>query len=156
MALRGHNSFHRNTTFNRKNIMTATTIVKIEDLFGEQLDYAVAVCSGWDSYDVHSNGKFELENSQTGECRWLSSFRPSSDWAVGGPFIGEIEGLTQKTELTYNNPAEKCMAWIYNSDGSFTAFGPTPLNAAMKAYVSWKSKVAGKSDLLFEIPNELV
>jgi hypothetical protein len=124
------------------------TIQTIE-LSGSALDWAVAKCEGWDGFDIHSNGAFELERSDTGDCLWLKCFEPSTDWAQGGPIIERIKGFLFKHWLEYSRDCQ-CQAEIHNYDGDCIAFGPTPLIAAMRCYV------ASKLGDTVEVPSELL
>ena len=53
---------------------------------GSVLDWMVARCEGWDSYDVHSNGQLELERSVMADIAGCAAL-PSTDWLQGGPII---------------------------------------------------------------------
>jgi hypothetical protein len=103
--------------------------IKTSELTGAALDWAVARCEGWDGFDVHSNGAFELERSDTGDCLWLKCFEPSTDWAQGGPII-EREGIA----IDFDMPA-----WCASDNANpIACYGPTPLIAAMRCYVATK------------------
>ena len=111
--------------------------INTTELTGAALDWTVAKCEGWDGLDIHDNGAIELERSDTGDCLWLKCFEPSTDWAQGGPIIarekigiwpsGSIEGM-----------------WAARPDCEVyperlpPLYGPTPLIAAMRCYVSSK------------------
>jgi len=104
--------------------------MKTSELTGVNLDLAVALCNGivdkwFDSGHLTVNGEI---------------YSPSTDWSQGGPII-EREGI-----------AIDCIRCGVNIDswqaGSITAgddnwdsgvqYGPTPLIAAMRCYVSSK------------------
>lgn len=105
--------------------------MKTSELTGAALDWAVAKCEGWDDYDVHNSGAFELEKTSTGECLWLRCFEPSTDWAQGGPII--------EREKTASNYSAKRDCWFAESyDEKHVEAGPTPLIAAMRCYVASK------------------
>lgn len=106
--------------------------MKIAELTGVQLDYWVAMA----------------ENPQAGitwyeplKCwYWGSLWRPSTDWAQGGPIIE-----TNLIEITNTNNGWYAAVnpWSYNSKRVITADPPdaeaqTPLIAAMRAYVASK------------------
>ena len=75
-------------------------------------------------------------------------WRPSTDWAQGGPIIGRIKGLQLKNWLE-SKPETCCEVHIHNYEGDWIQFGPTPLIAAMRCYV------ASKLGDTVEIPEEL-
>ena len=116
--------------------------MKTSELTGAALDWAVAKCEGWDSYDIHSNGAFELERTSTGECLWLRCFQPSTDWAQGGPII-------ERERLEIHNATDGSKDWVAHAEFQVYAFGPTPLIAAMRCCVA--SKLGGN----IEIPEGL-
>ncbi len=107
--------------------------MKTSELTGAALDWAVAKCEGWDSYDTHSNGAFELERTSTGECLWLRCFQPSTDWSQGGPII-EREAIT----VSEGSPVAG-LEWMACDRGStHIQHGPTYLISAMRCYVASK------------------
>ena len=117
--------------------------VKTTELSGAALDWAVARCEGWDGFDVHSNGAFELERSDTGDCLWLKCFEPSTDWSQAGPII-------ERECITVSHDAGGWMAsYNFVMARSYARHGPTPLIAAMRCYVA--SKLGDE----VEIPEEL-
>lgn len=106
--------------------------MKTSELEGAALDWAVAKCEGRD-YTRRDTGKW------TTDC-----FTPSSDWAQGGPIL-EREGITITPE-----DASLWQAYKHSQRGKRTAtYGPTPLIAAMRCYVT--SKLGDE----VEIPQEL-
>jgi hypothetical protein len=120
--------------------------MKTSELTGAALDWAVAKCEGWDEFDVHSNGAFELERSDTGDCLWLNCFEPSTDWSQGGPII-EREGIDICTDTYGGWVATLITDW---EEGTFVqSEGDTCLIAAMRCYVA--SKLGDE----VEIPEEL-
>lgn len=111
--------------------------INTSTLTGPALDYAAAIADGRDYWRIDVTPK-----------RWTQdAFTPSTDWAQGGPII-EREGLTvgrqvHKTEWS---------AEAFDGSGmsmTFLRFGPTPLVAAMRCYVT--SKLGDT----VEIPDEL-
>jgi hypothetical protein len=117
--------------------------MKTDDLTGAALDWAVAKCLPDDTLAVYFD-------EDTGEplCRddWPDNqeFKPSTDWAQGGPII-EREGLDIRKIRTAH-----AMAWrSVTFDDSIKQYGPTPLIAAMRCYVA--SKLGDD----IEIPEEL-
>jgi hypothetical protein len=118
--------------------------VKISELCGAQLDYAVAKCEG-----LSDSAYMPLHNE--GFSIVLADgviFTPSRDWHQGGPIIECIGGFELKIWLE-STPETQCEAHIHNYDGDWIAFGPTPLIAAMRCYVA--SKMGDEVD----IPEEL-
>jgi hypothetical protein len=103
--------------------------LKVSELTGVALDFAVSVCE--------HNVAWEVE----GEDRDYYS----TNWAQGGPII-ERESI----QLT---PCESMVEWsagMMFRQGCEDYTGPTPLIAAMRCYVA--SKLGDE----VEIPNELV
>ena len=102
--------------------------MKTSELTGAALDWAVAKCEGL------------IDQPRWG---YLYGFKPSTDWAQGGPIIerGDIS-------ITPLNDIEGWIAhmmWRNTTDHT----GPTPLIAAMRCYVA--SKLGDE----VEIPEEL-
>lgn len=103
--------------------------INVSEATGPVLDWLVAKCEG----HIRPDG-----GTYAGEWQGRAGYRPSSDWALGGPiiereFIGLVPGKTQ---------------WF--SHGSIPTFGPTPLIAAMRCYVV--SKLGAEA----EVPEELL
>ena len=118
--------------------------MKVSELTGAALDWAVAKCEGWvvgtNDDDLVS---FVLEGSSDEMHFW-----PSTDWAQGGPIIErEKIGLS----YDYENDEWEACKWI-NPDKHMPLMnsGPTPLIAAMRCYVA--SKLGGDE---VEVPGEL-
>lgn len=129
--------------------------MKTNELTGAALDWAVAKCFYIDRAFEPTEGKTTVrvlrtpENTGEYHSDWFM-FRPSTDWAQGGTII-EQEGIsTAKLEETLPDalaPHPAC--WSGHIDGVFVSYGPTPLIAAMRCYVS--SKLGYNVD----IPEEL-
>ena len=115
--------------------------MKTSDLTGGALDWAVGVAEG---EQLTVRDRFPCVLNAGG--RW----NPSSNWSQGGPIIGRIGGLEQKTLL---EPSKKirCEARIINYEGGWVAFGPTPLVAAMRCYVA--SKLGDEVDVPAILPD---
>jgi hypothetical protein len=117
--------------------------MKTSELQGAALDWAVAKCEGKDNdCEVHA-GNVLYGRATSG----FIQYRPSTDWAQGGPIIErERVGVepwgTDKTWLAQN----------YNEAGRILQrqYGPTPLIAAMRCYV------ASKRGAEIELPIELI
>ena len=105
--------------------------IKTTELQGAVLDWAVAKCEG-------------LVNEDGLDVGFIRDgvFTPSIDWAQGGPII-EREGITVRryTDALWD-------ASIGRLD--YVADGPTPLVAAMRAYVA--SKLGDE----VEVPDEIL
>ena len=122
--------------------------IKTSELIGPALDWAVAKSEGErygpPTFRVHQNSKGATVYLNTGMQQSGIPYRPSTDWAQGGPII-EREGITLRScidgaawdaELAYEE--------------TILAPGPTPLIAAMRCYVA--SKLGDEVD----IPEELL
>ena len=103
--------------------------MKTSDLSGSALDWAVAKCEPDDTLEVYFD-------DQTGEAlvhdEWpdFQQYRPSTDWAQGGPII-EREGM----QLQMEDISEwHATMWWDDEDGQreIVTRGPTPLIAAMR------------------------
>lgn len=104
--------------------------MKVSELSGAQLDWAVANCEGLVSIDTKN--LFEP---------WylLRDYTPSINWAQGGPII--------ERERIRLDPRG---VWVAGHDSSNDEYlGPTPLVAAMRCYVA--SKLGNEVDLPVEI-----
>jgi hypothetical protein len=126
--------------------------MKTSELTGAALDWAVAKSLGlhvtmtrgcWFVFD--SDAFSEFRNDYNDDK--LQSFRPSTDWAQGGPII-EREGIS-----VLHTTMRPSHAWeashTPDEDLSVCEFGPTPLIAAMQCYVA--SKLGDEVD----VPEEL-
>lgn len=118
------------------------TTMKTSELTGAALDWAVAKCEGKAVRCVEGRiyyGRNEYEGT--------ARFNPSTNWAQGGPIIEREKisvsawGLVNWKALTLRYPQDV--------EEEFTAFGETPLIAAMRCYVA--SKLGNE----VEIPEEL-
>lgn len=112
--------------------------MKVAELAGALLDYWVATAAGYRVYDdVNSNGVMWVSDAKDslgylGPYRGGLCWRPSEDWAHGGPII-ELERI----ELT---PLGECWTgrlWLHE-EGVRSAIGRTPLVAAMRCFVTSK------------------
>jgi hypothetical protein len=104
--------------------------MKTYELTGAALDWAVSKCEG-----------FTWEQGDLDAGEYGPGFKPSTDWAQGGPIIER-----EMIELVPQTPA----LWdaMYKTQ-HIPNDGPTPLIAAMRCYVS--SKLGDE----VEIPEEL-
>ena len=121
--------------------------IKVQDLIGPALDWAVAKCNGREiHYYVDDPFKREPWLVFDGIADMpLHAYTPSTDWAQGGPII-ERECIAvsciHTTGYTPNTWDAKHPQRVY-------ANGPTPLIAAMRCYVA--SKLGDEVD----VPEEL-
>ena len=110
--------------------------MKVSDLTGSALDWAVAKCEGWvagtNDADLVS---FVLEGSSDEMHFW-----PSTDWAQGGLII-------QRERIRLDPRG----VWVAGHDSSNDEYvGTTPLIAAMRCYV------ASRFGDEIEVPDELL
>lgn len=104
--------------------------VKVSELSGAALDWAAAVCEGYEGIAL---------KERTG-TDWYS---PSTNWAQGGPII--------EREVINTGSGLDAPTWYANKGLCvYHQFGKTPLVAAMRCYVS--SKLGDE----VEIPEELL
>ncbi len=113
--------------------------MKVSELQGAALDWAVAMCAGY-----QGNASLKRNNPLDDgalEHLWLKDYKPSTNWAQGGPII-EREGIDLKriTDALWD---------AHMNNVNFYEDGPTPLIAAMRCYVA--SKLGDD----IELPEEL-
>lgn len=129
-------------------------LVKVSELSGVQLDWAVARAEGvfvqisnggWWLFD--SDAFLEFRNDYNDSK--LQAFRPSTDWAQGGPIIGR-----EKLHLAYYGDNEwgafRWKTYLIEGYEHEPQNGTTPLIAAMRCYVA--IKLSGE----IEVPNKLM
>jgi hypothetical protein len=120
--------------------------MKVNELTGSALDWAVAKCEGWETVTATDNDGSHLWIQKGDEYRAFKNYRYSTNWAQGGPII-EREGIFARPKTT---GGWRC--WIYDGKGEgikFDQHGTTPLIAAMRCYVA--SKMGDE----VEVPDEL-
>ena len=111
--------------------------IKTSELTGAALDWAVGYIMG---------EKLRILDRQ---IVWPEDYSPSTDWAQGGPII-ERERMDIECWDFHSMPWKASMWWDdENSSGDIQMYGPTPLIAAMRCYVT--SKLGNE----VEIPEEL-
>lgn len=119
--------------------------MKTSELIGPALDWAVAKAKGDFQFEVYFNRVWylwfathgSLSPHHTDSIEWL----PSTSWEQGGPII-EREGLCVNPDFP--------RGWMaITNNAELMQFGPTPLIAAMRAFVA--SKLGDE----VEIPSEL-
>lgn len=110
--------------------------IKVSELTGDALDYLVAKANGWVNYPTDSIERgqvwhMDAKNAPYGPVTSREAFRPSTDWAQGGPII--------ERELLLVDYKGKGLWFSFdNKRGSVTGEGETPLEAAMRCYVASK------------------
>ncbi|MEN6544474.1 MAG: DUF2591 domain-containing protein [Armatimonadia bacterium] len=106
--------------------------IKTADLIGVQLDLAVAKADGLPLCNEAMQGDFIMVGFGDGD---LEIFSPSTDWSHGGPIIER-----ERIETRPSNDAPEWGARITDADSWSEGwkFGPTPLIAAMRAFVASK------------------
>lgn len=113
--------------------------VKINELTGAALDWAVAKCDGHD-----------MEYFQV-----VDAYLPSTDWAQGGPIIEREKVCVEYMAGAGDGGLDVWVAEVLHEDRKYGGVmssagqGPTPLIAAMRCYVA--SKLGDE----VEIPEEL-
>lgn len=106
-------------------------IIKTNEIDGAALDWAVAKCNG-----------IEWEQGDLDAGEYGPGFKPSTDWAQGGPII-ERERITvvAMPDGSWQSQGKDLRPHFHN---------PTPLVAAMRCYVA--SKLGDEVD----VPEELL
>lgn len=122
--------------------------IKTQDLTGPALDWAVAKAEGL--LKEQRNKGIDFIAPDFHGCHWVRSgawFRPSTDWAQGGPIIDREDiNLMHAEPGSMNDQAGiQCTA---HKNGLYSD-GITPLIAAMRCYCS--AKLGDEID----IPEEL-
>jgi hypothetical protein len=112
--------------------------MKTSELQGPALDWAVAKCE-FPEPDYEPQDWLVYITEDCMDDGWV--FKPSTDWSQGGPII-EREGI----ELFRNNEKNY---WFTSKARNQIGVGPTPLVAAMRAFVA--SKLGDE----IELPKEL-
>lgn len=114
--------------------------VKVSDLSGPALDWAVAKCEGVSlSFTVIECGEFGRDSVTRRKREY------SSDWSLAGPIIER-----EKIDTVWEFGHDVWLATIYLTNEYVEQYGLTPLVAAMRCYV------ASKLGDTVEIPEELV
>ena len=105
--------------------------IKVSELTGTALDWAVAKCEGEEYRD-------RMEWDGIGQD--YPAHKYSTDWSQGGPII-------EREKITISDALDE---WVAGSKGRLTYFGPTPLIAAMRCFCA--SKLGNE----VEIPQEVI
>lgn len=124
--------------------------MKTSDLIGTPLNWAVAKAEGLAyRYDEKYGPMCFRPRLRKGESDWDSLPLPySTDWSLGGP-ICEREWLHV---TPWPNESDEGLRWqcVQHDNIDCMYFGPTPLIAAMRAYV------ASKLGIEIDVPKELL
>lgn len=124
------------------------TIIQTKDLTGAQLDWAVAVAEGKHaavSKDWGNAGINDLGRCSIAHVNWNCAkyFEPSKNWGHGGPIIErEMLGIMPVSDAT----------WRAGDVDGANGYGPTPLIAAMRCYVT--AKLGEEVDVPDELAKE--
>lgn len=114
-------------------------MMKVSELQGAALDWAVAKCEEHDTLITYA--PMQVLYEPKGKRSWYV-YRPSTNWAQGGPII--------EREVICVGSGMDAPTWYANKGlGNYHQFGPTPLVAAMRCYVA--SKLGDQ----IELPEEL-
>ena len=119
--------------------------IKTSELIDEKLDWAVAKCEGADEETLDALTFKYTAHASGGWCF-------STNWSQGGPIIERECICTYASgacSVAPKNP-DYWVAEILDTSEMITQYGPTPLIAAMRAYVA--SKLGDE----VEIPEELI
>lgn len=134
--------------------------MKTYQLSGAALDWAVAKCEGHEIDSLMGGAVWYWRKcSLTGEPEVVEVFRPSTDWAQGGPIVERGDISFRKYHNEKSKAHGRYYARLCRESGTMVCWGkttgcqqtgPTPLIAAMRCYV------ASKLGTEIDIPEELV
>ena len=102
--------------------------MKTSELTGAALDWAVAKCEGLLAFGYKDDMGLLLITLSTGETEY---FKPTLDWAQGGPII-------EREKLWVEPTDDGEQWWSTTLSGRHEGEGTTPLIAAMRCYVASK------------------
>ena len=114
--------------------------MKVSELQGAALDWAVAKCEGLETYI--DDGMVHLVRQPFD--KQYAFWTPSTDWAQGGPIIER-----EKIEWRWMHGRKSYGAEKPSQYRTFLMDGPSILIAAMRCYV------ASKLGYMIELPEEL-
>lgn len=125
--------------------------IKTSELVGIALNWAVATC---EQYKVkHLKGgtlnELHLVRAVDMYAMGCSRYSPSTNYAQIELIIGKLPGFILK-KCPYSDPDRQCEAQIFTDNMTWVEYGPTPLIALMRCYVS---KMLGD---VVQIPEELL
>ena len=112
--------------------------IKISELTGAQLNWAVAECEGKVEQGVYGTPELLESGLHLHYCDVLLShpYNPSTDWAQGGTLI-QREGIGIRQYGDFLESHWQADKWAFKFVDPM-ATGPTPLIAAMRVYVMAK------------------
>lgn len=112
--------------------------IKTRDLEGAALDWAVAMCEGYDDIKRNPHAFDDRwiirKTSDPHQRHWLDEYSPSTKWAQGGPIIERLGIGVRKVKAIKTWHWEAALAFPSKAP----SYGPTPLVAAMRCLVSAK------------------
>ena len=121
--------------------------IKVAEASGRVLDYMVAMCNGKGiEFDCPSDPWLTVDGIVD---QPLHSYTPSTDWAQGGPII-DREMREHGFDLWRTRDMSLHAASYTRGVPDCYSYGPTPLIAAMRCYVT--SKLGEE----VEVPDELL
>lgn len=120
--------------------------IKVSEASGVVLDWMAAKCEGMKPYWDENREDFAF-SPHVYLC-WLSEFKPSTNWAQGGPII-EREGIALRKYGDFAETRWQADKWQFRFAGT-KACGSTPLIAAMRCFCM--SRLGEEA----EVPEELV
>lgn len=128
--------------------------MKVSELTGAALDWAVAKCEGL-PVEKNRAGTLSFDAglfptfSDLEKGRW-QIYRPTTDWAQGGPIIERQEiGIRRNAPCSQGREWEARPSSTAKGAGGRWGYGPTPLIAAMRCFV------ASELGEEIEVPEEL-
>lgn len=108
------------------------TKLKVSDLEGAYLDYAVAKCEGRSyTFSISTGGDYN-GNTTHGHIR-----NYSSNWSLAGPII-EKERIDIQAMINSGSDYDEWSAIMGIGNRQCRRYGPTPMVAAMRCYVASK------------------
>jgi hypothetical protein len=130
--------------------MNAKTEVRVADLTGKALDWAVAIATGAEEVKTTEHGVSCIYQLPEGGC-WTNFYQPSTDWSQGGLLIDvyRISFVTSGTGPQDEQGNEPIVALTSALHYKVCA-GSTHLIAACRAIV------ATKLGELIRVPAELI
>jgi len=107
--------------------------MKTNELTGPALDWAVAKCEKLPVV-YHDDGITQCIMKSDGRNGYAGRYQPSTNWEQGGAII-ESERLMVSPGVGNTGSGN---SWYAGSLNGFDAYGPTPLIAAMRCFVTSK------------------
>lgn len=117
--------------------MSAMVDVKVAELSGSALDWAVAKAQGVE---------IDLPGSDVVWAKYAGAYSPSTDWSQGGPLIESQMVSLHCPQSTYDIWA----GWVIADKGEFCQGGDTALIAVCRTIV------AAKLGDVVNVPEELI